>query len=118
VDDLPAPISDSRAAMSAADLGSITAEPTEPGAGLSHGALLTDFDDAAVEALLRDPIAPLLSVQVRHLGGALARPSDSPHGALSEPFAIFLFGLPVTAEVSDAIRAKQTALADALPTGP
>ncbi|GAA0230729.1 FAD-binding oxidoreductase [Cryptosporangium japonicum] len=90
--ELPTPLSDSRRVISVAELGSITAEPTEPTAGISHAELLTTLDDHTVEALLSEPIAPLLSVQVRHLGGAIAGPSDSPHGPLTEPYALYLFG--------------------------
>ncbi|PJJ73482.1 FAD/FMN-containing dehydrogenase [Diaminobutyricimonas aerilata] len=116
LDALPAPASDTRRAMSVAELGSITGEPTAPGPGASHAELITALDDAALDALVSEPIAPLLSVQVRHLGGAFARPSDSPHGALGEPYALYMFGLPLGEEAARAIRAKQAALAAALPT--
>jgi len=115
LDGLPAPLSDSRQVMSVAELGSITAEPTEPSAGLSRAELLTTLDDAAVKALLDHPIAPLLGVQVRHLGGALAGPSDSPHGPLTEPYALYLFGIPTDPATAEAVTAKQHALAGALP---
>ncbi|MGN9911191.1 FAD-binding oxidoreductase [Phytohabitans sp. LJ34] len=113
LDGLPAPLSDSRKVMPVTELGSITAEPTDPSAGLSHAELLTTLDDAAVGALLESPIAPLLSVQVRHLGGAFAAPSDSPHGPLTEPYALYLFGLPTDPA---AVVAKRRALAGSLPT--
>ncbi|MEU4419821.1 FAD-binding oxidoreductase [Actinoplanes sp. NPDC024001] len=112
LDALPAPISDSRRIMAVDELGSITAEPTDPSAGLSHSEFLTDLDDGTVAKLLADPIAPLLSVQIRHLGGAFAQPSDSPHGPLTEPFALYLFGL---ADDPAAVLAKQAALAGSLP---
>ncbi|RKN22296.1 FAD-binding oxidoreductase [Micromonospora musae] len=115
LDHLPRPISDSRRAMQVSELGGITAEPTDPGAGLSRGELLTRLDDAAAETLLADPIAPLLSVQIRHLGGALARPSDSPHGPLTEPYALYLFGIPTDPATAEQVTVKQRALADALP---
>lgn len=113
---LPSPLSDSRQPMSVAELGAITAEPTEPSAGLSHTELLTELDDKAVRTLLDDPIEPLLSAQLRHLGGALARPSDSPHGPLTEPYALYMFGLPTDPARAEAVTARQRALADALPT--
>ena len=113
---LPTPLSDTRAPMSVADLGTITAEPTDPVPGSSRAELLTTLDDAALDALLKAPIDPLLSVQVRHLGGALARPTDNPHGALSEPFSVYMFGLPVTEEAAESITKKQADLARALPT--
>lgn len=114
LDALPAPVSDTQRAMSAAELGSITGEPTTPGPGASRAELLTVLDDVVLDALLQ-PIAPLLSVQVRHLGGALARESDSPHGALDEPYAVYTFGVPITADAAAAISAKQADLAAALP---
>lgn len=112
---LPTPLSDTRALISVADLGSITAEPTDPAPGQSRTELLTRLDDTALAALLDEPIAPLMAVQIRHLGGALARPSDSPHGALSEPYAVYMFGVPATTEAAAAIGTKQAGLAAALP---
>ncbi|WP_109507211.1 FAD-binding oxidoreductase [Nocardioides speluncae] len=112
---LPSPLSDTRAPISVADLGAITAEPTDPAPGQSRAELLTHLDETALAALLDEPIAPLMGVQVRHLGGAFASPSDSPHGPLSEPYAVYMFGIPATPELAASIGAKQAALADALP---
>ncbi|MEU4592560.1 FAD-binding oxidoreductase [Micromonospora aurantiaca (nom. illeg.)] len=112
LDRLPAPISDSRRIMPVTELGGITAEPTAPSPGISRAELLTRLDDDAAGALLADPIAPLLSVQLRHLGGALAQDSDSPHGPLTEPYALYLFGV---ATDPAAVTARQRALAAALP---
>jgi FAD/FMN-containing dehydrogenase len=106
LDALPTPIADTRRPMTVAELGSITAEPTEPSAGLGRSALLTSLD---LDTLLAEPIAPLMAVQVRHLGGALARPSDSPHGALTEPYLAYLFGIP-TPEVAARLRELAAAL--------
>ncbi|MDT0319943.1 FAD-binding oxidoreductase [Streptomyces millisiae] len=115
LDRLPRPLADSRQVMSVAELGSITAEPTDPGPGVSRAELLTELDDAAAKALLAEPIAPLLSVQLRHLGGAFTRPSDSPHGPLTEPYALYLFGIPTDPATAEAVTARQHALAEALP---
>jgi hypothetical protein len=112
---LPEPMVDTRAWISVAELGAITGEPTDPGPGRSRGELLSRLDDDALEVLLGEPIAPLMTVQIRHLGGALARPSGGPHGALTEPYAVYMFGLPIAPEVSEAIRLRQAHLADALP---
>ncbi len=115
-DELPEPLSDSRGMLSVAELGSITADPTEPSAGVSRAELLTRFDEDTVAALLAEPIAPLLAVQVRHLGGALLRESPTPHGPLREPYAVYLFGSPGLAGATvDAIADRQQRLADALP---
>ncbi|MEU5995968.1 FAD-binding protein [Spirillospora sp. NPDC047418] len=115
LDRLPRPLSDSRRVMAVSELGTITAEPTEPGPGLSRAELLTDLDDTAAKTLLADPVAPLLSVQIRHLGGAFTRPSDTPHGPLTEPYALYLFGIPSDPATARAVAARQRALADALP---
>lgn len=115
IDRLPAPLSDTRAVMSVAELGRITAEPTDPAPGRSRAELLTALDDAALDALSSEPIAPLMSVQVRHLGGALAGPSDSPHGPLAEPYVVYMFGVPVSAALAESITAKQAEIAASLP---
>ncbi|MGI5208538.1 FAD-binding oxidoreductase [Spirillospora sp. CA-108201] len=115
LDRLARPLSDGRAPMPVSELGVITAEPTDPGAGRSRAELLTELDDGAVKALLAAPIAPLLSVQIRHLEGAFTRPSDSPHGPLTEPYALYMFGIPADPETAEAVKGKQAALADALP---
>lgn len=112
---LPAPLADSRAALSVAELGRITAEPVDPGPGLSRGELLTRLDDDALATLLDKPIAPLMTVQIRHLGGALAEGTGNPHGALEEPYAVYLFGVPSTPEVAAGISDRQAELASALP---
>lgn len=112
---LPTALSDTRAPISVAELGAITAEPTDPGPGLSRAELLTNLDGDALSALLEDPITPLMTAQIRHLGGALAGPSDSPHGALEEPYAIYMFGVPSTSAKAESIARKQAAVAGVLP---
>lgn len=112
---LPEPLSDSRALMGTADLGQITAEPTDPGPGRSRGELLTRLDEATLSVLVDKPIEPLMTVQIRHLGGALTRGGDSPHGALHEPYAVYMFGVPTTPAVSEEIGRKHADLAQSLP---
>lgn len=109
LDALPTPMVDTRRTMAVSELGSITAEPTDPSPGMGRAELLTTLDDA-LDTLLAEPVAPLMAVQVRHLGGALARASDSPHGALAEPFLAYLFGAP-----TPAVAARQRELAASLP---
>lgn len=113
-------ISDSRAPMAIADLGAITAEPTAPGPGLSRSGMLTSLSGLAAKTLISRPVEPMLSVQIRHLGGALARPSASAAGHLDDPFCYYLFGLPTSPERTAAVRTAQQETADALApvTGP
>lgn len=114
-DSLPAPLSDTRAPISAAELGAITAEPTAPGPGCSRAELLTGLEEPDLRALLASGISPLMTVQIRHLGGAFAQPSESPHGPLIEPYGLYLFGVPSSPEVREAIQYRQAELAAALP---
>lgn len=116
LDHLPRPLADGRRPMSVADLGTITDEPTDPAPGRSWGELLTALDDAALAALFGEAIAPLSVVQVRHLGGALAEHSDSPHGPLEEPYLVYLLGVAPDAARAAGIGAAQRELASRLPT--
>lgn len=112
---LPTPLTDTRVVMSVGDLGQITAEPTDPASGQSRCELITDLAGLTLDALLSEPIAPLVMVQIRHLGGAFAQPSDSPHGPLTDPYAVYMFGVPTSSDSAEAITGKQAALATALP---
>ncbi len=53
---------------------------------------------------------------MRHLGGALTQPSDTPHGPLTAPFAIYLFGAPGVTGTADEIVERQEVLVGSLPT--
>ncbi|MEV0585039.1 FAD-binding protein [Nonomuraea sp. NPDC050310] len=101
-------ISDNRGLMPVADLGAIAAEPTQPAPPIARAELLTGLDAGAVEILLAKPVAPLINVQIRHLGGALAEPGDGAGaaGAVAEPYLLGLVGLGLP-HAAEATRAKQ-----------
>ncbi len=69
---------DTVAMIPAAALGQLNMDPSQPTPGAGDGAFLADFPAAAIDALaaVAGPEAgtPPDSVEVRHLGGALARP--------------------------------------------
>jgi FAD/FMN-containing dehydrogenase len=94
-----------------AELGAIAAEPVDPMPASEMSGLLRDLDKAAIERLLNvvgaGSTAPLAVVQIRHLGGELARASASegPAGAVLEPYQFFCLGVPVAPEVEAAIEA-------------
>lgn len=87
-------LSDTRGPLTTSDIGSITMEPVEPTPFLARVELLTDLTDRVLHALLTVPSEALVSVRVRHLAGALARPTESPPGPLVEPYLLYLLGDP------------------------
>ncbi|RCG32481.1 FAD-binding oxidoreductase [Sphaerisporangium album] len=119
-DRIPGLVFDTRGTMAVPELGAICAEPTAPTPAILHGELLDWFDDAAASAFLAaaapGPVAPLVTAQIRHLGGALARPVPDAGacGHLAEPYLIGMLGIPrVPADVS-AIKARQASVCRAL----
>ena len=74
---IPAMILDSVTELPVDQLGTICAEPVDPMPTTEWSSLLTDLSDEALTALLAEvghqAACPLMVVQLRHLGGALAR---------------------------------------------
>lgn len=75
-----------------AQIGTIHNDPTEPFAFATAGTLLERLDPETIDAMLAvagpDVAAPLAIVELRHFGGAIARP-DSPPDAVSGRDAAF-----------------------------
>ncbi|MFC8047535.1 FAD-binding oxidoreductase [Nocardia sp. NPDC057353] len=115
LDTLGGVLADTRGVLTPDRIGTITAEPTEPSPSLSRGELLTDLDGAVVETLIAAPVAPLLNIQLRGLGGALAepRPDCGARGPVREPYALYLLGLGLP-HLLDAIRSRFGAIVDRL----
>jgi FAD/FMN-containing dehydrogenase len=116
-------ILDTRGPLAVSELGGVTAEPTEPGPGISSGHLLTRLDDASAATFLSataEPgsgsVAPLVAAQIRHLGGALRLPAPGggAAGHIEESHLLYLFGVPGTPQQASAVRDRQAAIADAL----
>ncbi|MTE17322.1 FAD-binding protein [Nocardia sp. CT2-14] len=109
LDRIEGAVSDTRGAMSVADLGDITTEPADPSPAMTRSELLPDLSPEAEKIILGESLAPLVSIQVRHLGGALARPASGARGALADGFLISTlgFGLP---HLRDAVLAKSDAV--------
>jgi FAD/FMN-containing dehydrogenase len=115
LDAIDGPIADKRAVLPVASLGDVTAEPTDPSPSLSRGELLTDLDDAVVKTLLGEPVAPLINIQIRHLGGALAEanPDGGARGPVTEPYLLYLLGLGLP-HLAAAVKARLTEIVDAI----
>lgn len=76
-------------------LASIAGDPEDPVPGITYGAPLDSLGDDALDAYveLAGPEAdvPLIHLEIRHLGGALAR-GDASHGALDSLDSPYLLG--------------------------
>jgi len=89
-------------------------DPERPVPGFGDGMLLAEFPAEAVDAVAgrMRPGSPLLSVEIRQLGGALAE-HDAHHGALAAidgAFAFFAVGSAPTPEKLAAVVAEVDAL--------
>ena len=102
-------------------LAALHMDPPQPVPGAGDGMLLSDFPSAAIDALVSavglGADSPLLSVEVRHLGGAAARP-DPEHAvlaAIDAPYALYAVGMAADPERKEAVQQRivdvQTALA-------
>ncbi|MEV6279234.1 FAD-binding oxidoreductase [Nocardia sp. NPDC051832] len=105
-DSIPGRLEDTRRMMPIADVGQIALEPTDPTPEMFASELLTEIDDHTAQALLQ-PITPLLAMEIRHLGGAFARPSDSAAGQLTAPYCLIAVGMVTTPDSKAAIEARR-----------
>jgi hypothetical protein len=90
-------------------LATLHMDPPEPVPGAADGMLLGDFSAAAVDAVVGaagpGTDSPLLSIEVRHLGGAAGR-AEPEHGALAAidaPYALFAVGMAADPEMKQAV---------------
>ena len=106
-----APEIDRVGVVPATALGEIAGDPVDPVPDRSHSRLLESLTPDTVDTLvaLADPAVTVL--EVRHLGGALRRPSDpGAAGALSAEALVFASGVPATPEQGRVLDATVAAL--------
>jgi hypothetical protein len=111
---------DTFAMIPAPALGQLNMDPSDPLPGEGEGAFLSDFPAAAIDALVAvvgpDAETPPDSVEVRHLGGALARPVEG-GGAQPSIDASYLLAAVAavpTPDLAGSARARVQAVKDAL----
>lgn len=114
LDALPAPELDTRAVLTADQLWAPFAAPRIPARGVLRGELLDTVDEASLAAAFEVAEHPVTSLQVRHLGGALADPSDSPQGSLTSPFLLSTYAVPDDAGIPG-VQAAHDRIAATLP---
>jgi FAD/FMN-containing dehydrogenase len=114
------PEMDTLATIPVDGLSELHMDPPQPVPFAGDGMLLSGLPAEAVDALVAiggaDSGSPLLSVEVRQLGGALANASAS-NGALSSidaGFALYAVGIAMNAEMKAAVQAHAARVQDAL----
>jgi hypothetical protein len=95
-------------------------DPEHPVPGIGDHMLLRDLTPEAIENVVgaagAESTSPLLSVEFRHLGGALARPEpgNGATAAIEAGFAMFAVGLTMDAAMAAAVGAYLPVVKEAL----
>ena len=112
------PAMDTFATVPAIALSDLHMDPPQPVPGSGDGMLLDDLPHEAIDAWLAHEAggSPLLSVEVRHLGGELGRtgPDNGAAAGLDAGFAFFGVGIAPTPEAKEAVERHVDSLKEAL----
>ncbi len=108
---LPGPIMDTFATVPPVGIVDLHMDPPGPSPYAGQGMLLGELPDTGIDALLAavgpDSGSGLLSVEIRHDGGAMAR-GDAAHGAMdSLPGEFLLFGVNIAPTPEAATASKE-----------
>jgi hypothetical protein len=111
---------DTFATIPAAALAQLHMDPAQPVPFQGDGAFLADAPAAAIDAVVAltgpDADTSLASIEIRHLGGALARPARDAGAQpqIDAKYVMFTGGFTPTPEAGDTVRAQAQAVKDAL----
>ena len=114
------PVMDTLASISMPELSHVHMDPEHPVPGLGDGLMMAELPAEGVDALVdvagADTQFPLLSVQLRHLGGELgrARPSNGALASLDAQFAMYAVGMTPAPELKAPVANQVRAVKDAL----
>lgn len=112
--------------MGPAELAVVHGDPERPAPAYGDSALIANLSDEAIEAFLAAALtpqsSPLLSIEIRHLGGALSRPpmiadGDGVGAAVSSidgDGLVYAVGIVPVPEALDAVRMAASAVVDTL----
>jgi hypothetical protein len=102
------PVMDTVTTIPVAELSRLHMDPEGPAPGHGDGGMLEDVDGHLIDLFVEHVVGtPLLSAEIRHLGGAVAR-RDSRHGAIDAfeaPYITYAIGIAPTPEAHDAVDA-------------
>jgi FAD/FMN-containing dehydrogenase len=111
---------DTFAMIHAAALQQLNMDPDQPIPNQGDGAFLADLPAAAIDALVAvagaDADTSLAAIEIRHLGGALARtaPGGGAQAKIDAQYVMFAGGSTPTPELATAVRGQVQAVKDAL----
>ena len=115
-----APEMDTFAMIPPPGLAAVHMDPPEPVPGVGDGMSLADFPAEAIDGLVGaagpETDSPLVSLEVRHLGGAAAR-RDSDHGALAAVdarYSLYAVGMAADAGMKQAVEQRLDQVQSAL----
>jgi len=113
------PIIDGVSEIPYAAVDSIHGDPTDPVPSFDRGTALAQLPAAAVDAMLAvagpGVDVPLIVVELRHLGGALARPAAVPNAVAGRDAAFSLLALgPMAGPLVDVVPAVTKSVIDAV----
>lgn len=112
---------DTFATVAPAALSRIHMDPEDPVAGMADHALLDSLDAGAVERLVdvcgAGSGSPLLAVELRHSGGALARRGTGALGMIPAQYILHTVGIPMDPSMGSAILAGAARAKAALAAG-
>jgi hypothetical protein len=114
------PVNDTITTITMPELLHVHMDPEQPVSYIGDGMMLTSLPDEAIDALVQtagvNASFPLATVEVRHLGGELARYHGS-NGALASldaPYLVFAAGITPAPELMEPATAQIEAVEDAL----
>ena len=111
------PVMDTIELIPVQELSHLHMDPDHPVPGGGDGMALEELDSKAIDELVSATVgSPLLSVEIRHLGGEIGR-SRAEHGALAAldaPFLLFAVGITPTPEAGRAVETAVDHLRTAL----
>jgi len=104
------PVMDTFGVMPVAAMDAISMDPVDPMGSVQHSEMLRDLSPGAIEALLEvagpGSGSPLIMLEIRQLGGALARTPDrlSPMGGGEAGYVMNCVGVTFTPEMAEGVK--------------
>jgi hypothetical protein len=99
------PAMDTFAAVGPTALQHLHMDPPRPVPGVGDGLFLERLPDEAIDAFVRSAVPPLISIEIRQLGGAMATTAQH-HGAvgtLDAGYVMFAVGIAPSPEIAAAV---------------